>query len=311
MYISTSKAPAGAACVLIHDDGFARFLENTLPHLNPSRPMAIAVIPERLGAPDYLTLEQIKSLVGDRNYRITTCTHMFKGLVPLSKTGRSEATEPDHETAIRRLSENRAFLDHHGLRWEVCIYARGDHDATIRKACASMFRAAMGVAPLPWIAPVPSWAAPRIALEALPGLRLPRSMRARAEHCLMRCARFASYTNHPLEYFVRWASLEKTLLVLFDHGVSHFRGFTWSDVFELLEEYHIPIIDLYEAIDRFGNRESVGDYVYASDPRAWGARPVSPWRIVACDGKDYSGECVGRTPLLLKAKRLWWQRRMM
>lgn len=309
MVDSFRKYPNGA-CVLIHDDGFSRFTDNTLPHLNPSRPMAIAVIPEKLGAPGYMTLDLIKALVAESRYRITTCTHMLKGLVPLSKNGVSPHFEPNYEAAAQRLAENKDYLKKHGLPWQACVYARGDHDEKIRSMCAAMFNVGMGVTPAPWIPPVPTWAAPRIALEALVGAWLPRTAMEKAKSLIARSLKSVSYTSRPLEYFIKWTASLKTLVVLFDHGVTQFNGFTWTDVFQVLDKYNVPVIDLYEAIEHFGNRDTTGDYHYSFDPRAWGPLPKESWRIVAHDGTEYAGNGVSRIPLVIRAKRRLWQSRM-
>lgn len=296
--------PTGA-CVLMNDDGSTHFLTNTLRHLNHDRPMTIAVIPEKCGAPGFLGPEDLRALCDDSSYRITTCTHMDKCLVPFCPPPADGSSESSYESAASRLDDNILWLRDRGLRWEVCVYAQGSHDARIRDLCRTRFRMSLGVTPRPWDAPLATWAAPRVALQALPRLlerRSPgevlRSLPASLRH-------WASYTPYSLEYFVRWAASEGLLLVLFDHGVETFQGFGWPDVFDVLEKHRMPVIDLYDAVAVFGNRESVGDYVHSDDPNAWGPWPRREWRIVNCDGAVYEGRGCFQSPFR-RWKRLVW-----
>lgn len=304
------RYPFGA-CVLMNDDGSSSFLNNTLHHLTRDTPLTIAVIPEKCDTPGFMRLEELRALCTDSSFRITTCTHMDKCLVPFSPPPPDGSAESSYESAALRLDANIAWLRDRSLRWEVCVYAQGSHDARIRELCQTRFRMSLGVTPRPWDAPLATWAAPRVALQALPRLHERRRPGEVLRTFPASLRSWASYTPYSLEYFVRWAASECLLLVLFDHGVETFQGFGWPDVFEVLDKYRVPVIDLYDAIGAFGNQESCGDYVHPDDPNAWGRRPRQPWRIVSADGTVFEGRG-GHPSRFRHWKRLIWsvQRRV-
>jgi len=295
----------------MNDDGSSWFLRNTLPHLNRERPIAIAVIPEQCGAPGFMRLDELRSLCTDPSYRITTCTHMEKCLVPFRPPPANDSAEPSYEAAESRLDLNIRWLRDHGLRWEVCVYAQGSHDVRIRRMCAERFRMGLGITPSPWVQPLATWAAPRVALQAIPRLLEAPSARRGLGALAASWRSWASYTSRSLEHFVRWSADDGSVLVLFDHGVNRFAGFGWPDVFDMLARHGVPIIDLYDAVEAFGNRDTTGDYVHHDDPNAFGPRPRETWRIIGADGAVHAGRGCSLAPIR-QMKRLLWalQRRV-